>query len=66
MRNRTPATTPPEWHRLFRGLYGRVAKRLGVDPSYVSRVARRERRSEEIERALEWELARMEKLRPRK
>jgi len=34
------------------GLYSRVARRLGVDRSYVSRVAKGERRSEEIEKAL--------------
>jgi hypothetical protein len=37
---------------LFRGIYNRVAKRLGVDPSYVSRVARGERKSMVVERAL--------------
>lgn len=37
---------------LFRGVYNRVAKRLGVDPSYVSRVARGERRSADVEKAL--------------
>lgn len=37
---------------LFRGVYKRVAKRLGVDPSYVSRVARGERQSAEVEKAL--------------
>jgi DNA-binding transcriptional regulator YdaS (Cro superfamily) len=37
---------------LFRGIYNRVAKRLGVDPSYVSRVARGERKSETVEKAL--------------
>lgn len=37
---------------LFRGIYNRVAKRLGVDPSYVSRVARGERKSALVERAL--------------
>jgi transcriptional regulator with XRE-family HTH domain len=37
---------------LFRGIYNRVAKRLGVDPSYVSRVARGERKSEVVEKAL--------------
>ena len=34
------------------GLYSRIARRLGVDRSYVSRVAKGERRSEEIEKAL--------------
>jgi transcriptional regulator with XRE-family HTH domain len=34
------------------GLYSRVAERLGVTRSYVSRVARGERRSEEVERTL--------------
>jgi DNA-binding transcriptional regulator YdaS (Cro superfamily) len=37
---------------LFRGIYNRVAKRLGVDPSYVSRVARGERQSAVVEKAL--------------
>lgn len=37
---------------LFRGIYNRVAKRLGVDPSYVSRVARGERKSAAVEQAL--------------
>lgn len=37
---------------LFRGVYNRVAKRLGVDPSYVSRVARGERKSAIVEKAL--------------
>jgi hypothetical protein len=40
---------------IFRGLYFRVARRLGVDPSYVSRVARGERKSEAVEAALESE-----------
>jgi len=30
---------------VFRGIYKRVAKRLDIDPSYVSRVARGERRA---------------------
>ena len=34
------------------GLYTRVARRLGVHRSYVSRVARGERRSAQIEGAL--------------
>jgi hypothetical protein len=37
----------------YRGLYARVARRLGVDRSYVSRVARGERRSRRVERALQ-------------
>ncbi len=37
---------------LFRGIYNRVAQRLGVDPSYVSRVARGERTSATVEKAL--------------
>jgi hypothetical protein len=39
-------------HALYRGLYVRVANRLGVDPSYVSRVARGERNSTQVENAL--------------
>jgi transcriptional regulator with XRE-family HTH domain len=34
------------------GIYSRVARRLGVDRTYVSRVARGERRSATIESAL--------------
>ncbi|HVZ18425.1 MAG TPA: hypothetical protein VG897_14995 [Terriglobales bacterium] len=39
------------------GLYTRVARQVGVHPSYVSRVARGERRSERISRAIANELA---------
>ena len=53
------------WFDLYRGIYARVAKRLKVDPSTVSRVARRKRRSPSIERALLRELARIDKRRPR-
>ncbi len=48
-------------YSLYRGLYSRVAKKLGVDRSYVSRVARGERRSPEIEAALRAELKRIER-----
>src|ERR1700722_781686 len=37
---------------LYRGLYVRIARKLGVDASYVSRVARGDRRSTEVESAL--------------
>ncbi len=37
---------------LYRGLYVRIARQLDVDPSYVSRVARGDRRSSEVESAL--------------
>src|ERR1700688_227940 len=39
-------------HTLYRGLYVRIARKLGVDPSYVSRVARGDRRSSQVESAL--------------
>jgi hypothetical protein len=38
--------------KLYRGLYVRIARKLGVDPSYVSRVARGDRHSKQIENAL--------------
>jgi len=41
------------------GLYSRIARQLQVDRSYVSRVARGERRSQEIERALSSEFTRI-------
>ena len=44
---------------LYRGLYVRVARKLGVDASYVSRVARGERQSDVIEASLERELKRI-------
>src|SRR5271169_1718333 len=40
----------------LRGLYARVARKLRVDPSYVSRVARGERQSARIEKAIRREL----------
>ena len=42
------------------GIYTRVARRLGVHRSYVSRVARGERRSEPVEEALLQEYDRVE------
>jgi hypothetical protein len=50
------STRGPAPHNLaseFRGIYSRVASRLHVDPSYVSRVARGERKSAKIAAALE-------------
>ena len=41
---------------LYRGLYVRIAKKLGVDPSNVSRVARGERFSDPVESALRQEI----------
>ncbi len=46
------------------GLYSRVAARLKIDRSYVSRVARGERRSEQVERALISEFERIERKQP--
>jgi len=45
---------------LYRGLYVRVARKLGVDASYVSRVARGDRRSTEVESALRQALEEIE------
>jgi len=52
-------TAPTNLASLIRGLYGRVARQLKVDPSYVSRVARGERQSDVIEASLERELKRI-------
>lgn len=54
-----PKPAPTNLASLIRGLYGRVARQLKVDPSYVSRVARGERQSDEIEASLERELKRI-------
>jgi predicted XRE-type DNA-binding protein len=43
------------------GIYTRVARRLGVDRSFVSRVARGERRSKAVEGALLAEYERVDK-----
>ena len=53
-----------KWHRLHLGLYARVAKRLRVNPSYVSRVARGKRQSDDVKKALLQELARISLMRP--
>ncbi|MGZ4822448.1 MAG: hypothetical protein ACXVZM_12660 [Terriglobales bacterium] len=42
------------------GLYSRVARKLGLDRSYVSRVARGERQSKEVEAALVQEFKHIE------
>ena len=39
-----------------RGLFARIAKRFGVDPSYVSRVAHGHRQNDKISKTLEAEL----------
>lgn len=49
-------------HALYRGVYSRVAKQLGLDRSYVSRVASGQRRSKKVEAALMAEIRRIEKL----
>ena len=41
---------------LYRGMYNRIAAKIGCDPSYVSRVARGERRSNEIAKLLQVEI----------
>jgi hypothetical protein len=53
------ARPPHDLASRIRGLYRRVADRLGLDASYVSRVARGERRSETVEDALSRELLRI-------
>lgn len=61
-KNSDRPATPTNLASLIRGLYGRVARDLKVDPSYVSRVARGERQSNEIEASLERELKRIMRL----
>src|SRR5256885_6326701 len=57
MIRRPPRSTLFPYTTLFRseslcGIYSRIARRLGVDRTYVSRVVKGERRSPEIEAAL--------------
>lgn len=47
---------------LYRGVYSRVAEQLGIDRSFVSRVAGGHRRSQRVERALLKEIERIERL----
>jgi hypothetical protein len=54
-----PGTLSPQ--TLYRGLYVRIARKLEVDPSYVSRVARGERRSKSVESALRIEIEQINK-----
>jgi hypothetical protein len=54
--NVTVINAPKDLASLVRGLYGRVASQLNLDPSYVSRVARSERQSEIVENAIRLEL----------
>jgi hypothetical protein len=49
-------------HRLHDGLYRRVAKKLGVDPSYVSRVADGTREGAKVRDALLDELRKIQSL----
>jgi hypothetical protein len=46
----------PHFVSLFRGLYTRVAQQLGVDTSYVSRVARGERKPDAVTAGLSKEM----------
>jgi hypothetical protein len=50
---------PTDLSRDLRGFYARVARQLGVDPSYVSQVARGESQSDLVENALRQELTRI-------
>jgi hypothetical protein len=52
------------WHLQHRGVYARVARKLRIDASYVSRVAAGDRESERIRKALITELERINRLRP--
>ena len=48
-------------HRLHAGVYARVARKLRIDASYVSRVAKGERTSDRVLRAILDELQRIER-----
>jgi len=49
---------PPAYRLILEshGIFARVSKQLNVNPSFVSRVARRERRSRPVEAALREEI----------
>jgi transcriptional regulator with XRE-family HTH domain len=46
----------------YRGIYNRIAAQMGVDPSYVSRIARGERNNEPVRLALLKEVNRLHQL----
>ena len=48
-------------HRLHAGVYRRVADKLGVDPSFVSRVAAGKRKRPDVERAILDELRKIQR-----
>src|SRR5256885_7965728 len=54
--NRPTASNIRALPSLCRGMYSRVAQKLGCDPSYVRRVARGERTSEAVSEALRAEI----------
>jgi hypothetical protein len=54
------AETLLNFHKPYIGLYSRIAKRMGVDASYVSLVANGEHQSEKLRRALLSELGLMQ------
>ena len=54
--NRTQAPDLQCLPSLCRGIYNRVAQKVGCDPSYVSRVARGERNSAAVSEALRAEI----------
>lgn len=55
-------TNPSAVLSLSRGAYKRVADKLGCDPSYVSRVARGERDSKPVMKALRAEMQQLRTL----
>jgi transcriptional regulator with XRE-family HTH domain len=56
-----PAVNLLQLHQLHLGLYARVAEKLRVNPSYVSRVANGKRQNEEITAALLNELRKLKR-----
>jgi transcriptional regulator with XRE-family HTH domain len=60
----SPKRSVPSLVSRFRGAYHRVAKKLGLHPSYVSRVARGERHSRQVTAALQREIQRLLHKRP--
>ena len=55
----TPARHLLRTYVAYRGLFARIAKKLGMDASYISRVANGKRRNETVTRAIDAELKKM-------
>ena len=53
------------WHRRFDGIFFRVAQKLDLEPSYVSRVVNGQRSSNKVMEAVIKEIDRLNRIKPK-